>query len=450
MKSMRAASGIGLMVLALAGCGGGSGSSGPTASGGSGQGGSSGAVQPQPKLTINAKQYSSSCGMRREPLAGLTVLVHKDDGKILQTHQTAADGKLSVDWPSDARHVTLVHRTSTGRYQLQSYYQLSQTDLGDFSFPDPALTARCGCKQLTVDWQDIQKTMPEYRLLYSGDIQRQSFGLVPTVSTTPVYICPTQDNQFGKLQLLLSAGSQSQSYQSEVDLDALAGKTNLQLKMSDFRQAGRLVNVSNNQGNGSLLHASMVYGNNGIMMRLNQPASVSGSVLRLFDMPGSKTTLNTERSYRLGSLFYTSSVVQVVPESTKSLTVTTPDNLALIAQKLQSLLSASETASSVEYDLSGIGPYQLMTISMGNDNFHWGYNAPIKGKIVDLQLPDSISKIYEDADFGEVYLDLDGMKGASDYASFLKLDADFRRDKSVLLKNPAFEELYHEFLVIEL
>lgn len=447
MQSIWTASVTGLMLLALAGCGGGSGDSGGTAGGNAGQGSGSGSVQQPKKLTIDAKQLSERCLMRREPLAGLTVLVHKDDGKILQTHQTGADGKLSVDWPADAKHVTLLHRNSDGDYDLESYYDLSYTDLGEINFREPTVTSRCGCRQLTVDWQDIKKTMPEYRLLHSSE--RLSAPFVSVDSGTPINICPTIDNQFGKLQLLLLAGTQSPSYLSEVDLDTLAGKTNLQLKMSDFRQTGRLVNVSTGTGAGDLFQSSRVYGNYGSMMRLQLSGFTSGDPVRVFDMPGLKAAVLVQRFYDIGNISYTAAHTTVVPESSKSVTITPPDNLSLIAQKLQTLLNVNQNASSVDYDFNGIGPYQQMRISLENDNFSWYYNAPLKGKWVDLQLPDAVNKIYESADFPRVEVFLDGIKGASDARSYQQLMTAQSRDRGLWLKNPAFEQRSSERLTVE-
>lgn len=448
MKSMWTASVTGLLVLVLASCGG-SGGSGATGGGNAGQGGS-GSVQVPPKLTINAEHYSSSCSKRREPLAGLTVLLHKDDGKILQTYQTAADGKLSVDWPGDARHVTLVHRNSAGKYSLSSFYDLRYTDLGNVSFTEPALTGRCGCRQFKLDWQDIRTSMPEYRLEYSSEREGTGFLPVRKDNNNLVNICPALANQFGKLQLLLIAGKQSPSYLSEVDLDALAGKTELQVKMSDFRQAGRLVNVSTDAGFGDLLFSSRVYGNYGAMMRLEQPGLSSGEPVRVFDLPGLKAAVRVQRNRDMGNISYSSLQVKMVPESSKSVTITPPDNLAVIAGKLQTIVNASETASTVDYDFGGIGPYQAMAITMYSNDFDWYYNGPLQGKIVELQLPEAISKVYDSTDFTLVDVFLEGIKGASDNRSFLQLSAEQSRDPSLMLKHPAFEESYFEWLTIYL
>lgn len=443
MQSIWTASITGVLMLALAGCGGSSGDSVTTAGGNAGEG----SVQQPKKLTIDAKQYSNSCRVRREPLAGLTVLIHKDDGKILQTHQTAADGKLSVDWPVDAKHVTMIYRNSEGNYVLDSLYDLSYTDLGEFGYSEPAVTSRCGCRLLTLDWQDIKKTMPEYRLQHSNERHPTPFESVN--SSNSINICPTADNQFGKLQLLLSAGAQSLSYLSEVDLDALADKSNLQLKMSDFRQAGRLVNVSTGNGAGYLFQSSLVYGNYGSMMRQPQSRFNSGDPVRVFDLPGLKAAVSVQRAYSSGDISYAASHTTVVPESIKSVTITPPDNLSAIAQKLQTLLNANKNATSVDYDFNGIGPYQQMTITIDNNNFSWSYSAPLKGKIVDLQLPDAVNKVYESSNFPQVDIFFDGIKGASDTRSYQQLMTEQSRDRSLWLKNPAFEQRSWEWLTIE-
>lgn len=443
MHSIWTASITGLLMLALAGCGGSSGDSVTTVGGNTGQG----SLQQPKKLTLDAKQISNSCRGRREPLAGVTVLIHKDDGKILQTHQTAADGKLSVDWPVDAKHVTILYRDSEGRYTLDSFYDLSYTDLGEFNYIEPAVTSRCGCRKLTLDWQDIKKTMPEYRLQQSSD--RQPAPLVSVDSGTPINICPTVDNQFGKLQLLLIAGAQSPSYFSEVDLDALAGQSNVQLKMSDFRQAGRLVNVSTGNGAGYLFQSSLVYGNYGSMLRQPQSRFNSGDPVRVFDLPGLKAAVSVQRSYSDANIDYAATHTTVVPESSKSVTITPPANLSVIAQKLQTLLNSNKNATSVDYDFSGIGPYQQMTITIDNNNFSWSYSAPLKGKIVDLQLPEAVSKVYESTNFSQVDFFLDGINGANDTRSFQQLMTEQSRDRSLWLKNPAFEHRTWEWLTIE-
>jgi hypothetical protein len=91
-----------------------------------------------------------------------------------------------------------------------------------------------------------------------------------------------------------------------------------------------------------------------------------------------------------------------------------------------------------------------MTISLESDNFSWNYNAPLKGKMVDLQLPEAVNKIYESADFPQVEFLLNGIKGASDARSYQQLMTAQSRDRGLWFKNPAFEQRSWEWLAIKL
>ena len=70
------------------------------------------------QLQVQTNGVVGSC--KANALPGVTVILHKPDGSVLQQHQTGPDGKLDVQWPDEARHVTLAYLDSKQSAQLHS------------------------------------------------------------------------------------------------------------------------------------------------------------------------------------------------------------------------------------------------------------------------------------------------------------------------------------------
>ncbi|MGS0689417.1 hypothetical protein [Shewanella sp. 0m-4] len=220
-----------LSALVLTACGGG----GDDSSGSTGNGGSSGGNVPQ--ITLNTV-VDNQCGIE-QPKSGVKVFVHNNTGDIIAEYVTDADGALTADWPSNAKHITL---TADNQYYYKdlptlkviSNVNVEAGDLGITYFRDDNNDEGCNCKQVEFPVQSLIEDAPD-SLLYLGG---SSYELTPFTRSPLIEWC----DGVGPIDVQLIAADGQSSLGGSIDL---TDKTQYTLNMSDFTQQGVVVDYVN-------------------------------------------------------------------------------------------------------------------------------------------------------------------------------------------------------------
>lgn len=431
----------------LAGCGGGS--AGTTAEA-SGQGGSPQPAKPQ--FSISGRLYSPDCTARDEPYAGLTVLMHQENGALLQTLQTGPDGKLTAEWPSAARHLTVVHRDSaTAMYRLRTYMNVSAADFGTIYYLDRSdnLKARCQCKTVSVDRQDLQKSMPEYDLTL--DIDKNAV----ITKAKPVQIlrlCQDNSGRFGRLYAWLEARNSVQrisspAYLAEFDLNSASDQSMLTMRMQDFRQVGRL--ITNTTRRSSVWFETGVFTTGGNVFAGDR--YFGGDQFRLLDLPGGHTYLSaTHRESFNGKLAIASSHGNYQFFERKLLTAAstahgfdidqfTDFRIDFDMQSFYHWFNGAKTTA-LPYTFSSDGATrQLLWVNLRSREYkyEWTLLAPANGQFVPLELPAGVVEAISGDKLYEISFGVAAYLRAKDYQQHLQFMAELSKDPAAYGKNPA-------------
>lgn len=114
------------------------------ACGGSGDaGGDQGSNGNNARLVGDFVRQATKCDARAANTSA-KVILHRKDGSVMSTHQPNASGRLDIDWPADAAHITLV-TTSNGELRLDTQLVRSSGDLGINAAYDDSLNLQCEC-----------------------------------------------------------------------------------------------------------------------------------------------------------------------------------------------------------------------------------------------------------------------------------------------------------------
>lgn len=156
------------------------------------------------------------------PDTAAKVIVHRKDGSILATYQPNAAGHLDIPWSTDAAHLTMVSRPSSG-IQLYTELELSAGDLGKIETFDEQLNSSCNCKSVTVYPFDLQSAYPNYTIRLSGNNTNNSYTYE---------FCQDKQGHYNLADLLLEPQIDGDpAYGALIDGDLLSTDLNLTPEM---------------------------------------------------------------------------------------------------------------------------------------------------------------------------------------------------------------------------
>lgn len=411
-------SAVGVMTL-LSGCGGGG---TITDSGGT--------TPPSTTLIkVDTVAYSEHCPNKTTVLPGVKVLLHKADGSIQSQWTTDASGHFELEKPSDVAHISLLFKDSKNTYQIQSELSPSYLDLGVRRFVDELYKERCSCKTISVNWSDLKLSQPELSLhLHNANIEPNTNV---TGSVTQNY-CADNSGRLGSLQLMLTPNNAGQSYVREVDLDAQANNSTLELKLADMTPAGTVLSWTANMPLNALIADSYSNGTSDWFYRVSVS---SGEPLRYFPKSNARQRVQAyaepvmlEESI-VGSIGYVSGASQTVQGSSANLLL--PDHQSLMANSFGSILDQWRNSHSTSYDFSAVtGVNQVMLIQT-SPKLRWlVYSAP-KASVVDLLLPAGDAAALADDQFSWLSLDFYGQGSGLSYSDFQKRQVALSRGAAV-------------------
>jgi hypothetical protein len=425
-----------LLTIGLLGCGGGSGTDNDV---------EGNLVASPSKLTLDIVRYSDTCFYRKQPAAGVTVLIHKAGGEILTSYATDGNGKLSVDWPKDGRHVTMIYREMNGQYKLESQIDIQYTDLGVISFLDEALASECSCTTLDIDWQDIKASMPEYSLNLNGEQQLPNFLLNNGIESYEV--CPDAKNQYGKLEALLLPDNHGPSYKAEFELNNLIPTAVLKLNINEFKNAGRALTVNTNVPNvtlNSFTPSKAGRSSNIFISRYDK------TPLRVFEQAGVKSIVRAYQSSYESRISYYRTKQYAISSTENTVDIMLPQNKEDLLSLLQKNLTAVTTSNSIAYDYSQFQSYNGIQFTLNGSVFQWLITGPLKGTIADLELPKDVQSVLDSNPTLQSFdIDLYGYDTSWDYKTFNRKMAERSRDLSKEMSGD-FNDYVREGLTISL
>lgn len=425
-----------LLMIGLSGCGGGSG----TDNGVEGT-----VVSSSPKLILDTRRYSNKCFYRKLPAAGVTVLIHKAGGEILTSYATDGNGQLSVDWPKDGRHVTMIYREKNGQYKLESEIDIQHTDLGVIDFLDEALASECSCTTIDIDWRDIKASMPEYSLNLNAESQLSNFLFKNGKESYEV--CADTKNQYGKLEALLLPNNHGPSYKAEFDFNNLIPTAVLKLNINDFKNAGRALTVNTNVPDVTLNSFTPSQAGRSSNIFISQ---YDETPLRVFEQAGVKSLVRAYVSSDENRIYYYRTKQKAISSTDNTVDIMLPQNKEDLLSNLQKNLTAVTTSNSIAYDYSQFQSYNGIRFTLNSSVFQWSITGPLKGTIADLALPKDVQSVLDsNSSLQSFDLYLYGYNTSWDYKTFHRKMAERSRDRSKEMSGD-FNDYVGEYLSISL
>ncbi len=407
--------------LTVAGCGGGG-----TAASSSG----SGTTTPvQPTIKLDTVGYSAVCNGKTHTLAGVKVVLHKADGSMHSQWTTDNNGHFELQKPADVSHISVVYKNGQSQYHIQSYISPAYLDLGVLRLADERFSEFCSCKTVSVNWSDIRRAQPEFKLVLSSPLQAAQTNL--TGSVTRNY-CADNSGRFGKVQLMLAPANTGPSYVSEIDMDSQANNSTLELRLADMTAAGRVIGWSANMAIATLTSDNVQAGTRHFVF------NASGSdtdLLRVFDRDGMRQrvlAVSTNQALSpssTGTIGYQSSRQQ--PLSGNSITLNLPSNQRALADSFSSLLPTWMSSRSGSYNFSSFAGVNQALLTAQSNQLRWIYITAPQASLVDLQLPQAELTALAGERITYVRLELQGQGSGLSYADYQKAQAEFSRGTKV-------------------
>ncbi|MEZ9819590.1 hypothetical protein AB4238_03035 [Shewanella sp. 10N.286.45.A1] len=203
------------------------------ACGGGSDGGSSALLQEQ-QLSLQTVKHNY-CGVE-SPIANIKVLFHNQSGDVINEYATDQQGQLQVDWPSNAKHVTVAgddyYTDGSKNLYLITELDVEAGDLGEIPFLAFNDQAGCNCHKVDIDLQQLINEAPDSSLYIGSSYLQLTSG---TTSMSKTWC----DNYDG-ISIQLIAADNSSSMAGDINLSNV---NNLSLTLEDFTSPGVEVNV---------------------------------------------------------------------------------------------------------------------------------------------------------------------------------------------------------------
>lgn len=360
------------------------------------------------------------------------VILHRKDGSVMSTHQPNASGRLDIDWPADAAHITLV-TTSNGELRLDTQLVRSSGDLGINAAYDDSLNLQCECKTLDVNGAELAAAYPDHKILLRGarldSVNSTEFCKVPgsEYASVDLWLTPTiaNDKSYGAL---LDVNQNNASLVLTADLVSDAANEGVDVSFYDnYDGISRAYTYGlNKDGRRHFMRSPDILS--------VFPGIYSNNYLQLFHSRDLGSTAEGSLSYHAGRRIK-------VTEPTQVQTVDIADNEQAMLASVNALLQGIASGSAVNYDLGNIGTNRagLMVFVNGN-GMYWSINGPLKGTFPDLQLPAEIEAQLETADIQQISFQSSGYRQAGGINALREQLATESRSGTKL--RPAFFDNY--------
>lgn len=362
------------------------------------------------------------------PYAGVDIIVHNADGKIIATYQTNEAGKLDIEWPQEAKHVSIAGDIFRGRgaeLSLRTFLNVPATKLGPISFSDVEDQTLCKCTQQKVDTAELRAQYRDYLL----DVDLVLFPIESSAGLFDFYACPGVDSY--PIQLVGLSG-----------LDARAGVLTppfngmVLLTEADFTHKSKVLDVVvENEANlvSPPYLSTFSMDTRGARWPNKGPSGYEKSVLGRIVYPGLSENVHVRGShegglgfryngYNLNGKFYAMQLV-AISDFNQTVTMALPELTQSFTQQLQSLSNyLSSDQSSWAYDFSDYSQtmnqvFIDLTNTRRDSDWSWTVVGPLTGNVPDLEVGEALESRMQDP-FSYMVFGLNKL-GSGDYQDSL-------------------------------
>lgn len=349
-----------------------------------GGGSDSGSSEPNPTPSPTAKvtwdfQYKSQKCNITQPAANLVAVIHRQDGSILSQTTTSSAGKLDINWPSDAKHLSVISQAN-GELMVRTELQVQSGDLGRQTIWLNSLDDQCSCENFTLDLQEVQATYSGYTV-YVND--RYPTGTMHTFESCK------QDGAYPPVIVTLSpspGNMGAKAYAAKLDINNQSPSNTIMLQTLAFEgtnNEGQLVNVTPSYDPGNLRYQTFAETDYGRIARLYtsfDPQAFPGLFEHNFIQLSNSDTFEVPP---YGSAYLLTQSRKKIIDVNQPLTVPFYDNRAAFLVQVDQMLNAifGEGSSSYDFTSASNGQAALWVALRGSsaeENLAWEVNGWIK------------------------------------------------------------------------
>lgn len=358
-----------------------------TACGGSGDTQPSPAPTPIVKLTAELQYTSFKCDVTA-PIVAADIIVHRKDGSILSQSKSAADGKINIDWPADAKHVS-VAMDIDGETRVETFTEVVASDLGILKYNKTSLDNSCSCETFTFDTSEVNA-------VYSGFIP-----LFDSNSSLTKTYCKNS-GQYSPVNItLMPSQAGVTGFAAKIDLNNKDSSQPIVVSsslFSDSSNAGVLLNTTISPTQPANTHlrtfAETEYGRVNWYSWQHDPQVFPGLYTNNFFTASFSEGMGGNQ---YGDLFYLSGARIRVTDANAALSLNLQQNQNELLEQTNVILNAMVTDGPSVYDFSTIGTGKtLLVAELGERGVAvWSVEAPLSGTMPELDLPDAIEAKFE-------------------------------------------------------
>ncbi|GAA5191676.1 hypothetical protein [Ferrimonas gelatinilytica] len=373
-----------LAATALVGCG------------GSSDGSDSGNPGPaEGVLHVETTSYNY-CGIE-SPMAGAEVVIHHLDGRILSTAKTDSEGQLSLSWPQGGAHVSLIgegtDQDGSAGTLVQTFVDWRSGDTIERYFPNMASKAGCHCRDVTIEANDLVSKYwdSEIRLTYQNGIFSQAQRLS---ERQQLNLCQSE-GQWQPIDLVLDGANSTGEVLAtliEVDWDSNPTLVLAPEVFADASGVGERVTLTVNVPD----YNTMTFGLTADGERVHryygrtwkEPYYFPGSSTRSLVSAYSHDYLDAAE---FGGVTYFHLERERIEEGAATI-VLPEDPSPFLNESVKLLRGMTEDAAS-SYDFKHFSPGKnlaLVTLYDQAGPTMWQVEAPLKGTVPALELPDAV------------------------------------------------------------
>lgn len=332
-------------------------------------------------LQLETRQIATLCA-QQQPLAQVDVVLHNADGSVLSQHRTDESGKLDIEWPDGATHLTVAWQGQHS--QIYSLLNFNGGDAGVFSFSSQAQNQLCNCKTLQLQSDDLLLTMPEYQL------QSQRVLTQPLAS---VEVCKTSQESYRPLELMLVPPGAGQGYATSRDISQ---SSSLRLSMADFSSRTNAVTLQSNLPVQQVQSYSIdAQGNRHFVMladiskgQLPQWVNSVPGALQMLSLRNQKVISSNDKQQVRYQLRHDTQF----SATSGNLSVTLADSQQKLADSAPALIEQWQKASTGRYDFSANSSYSQLQFTYqasgtNGRSLSWQIQGPLAGDLPRPQLP---------------------------------------------------------------
>lgn len=365
--------------MQLIACGGGS----------SGSEDSAATAKPTPtaKLTLELQYQAYKCDIT-SPVSGADIIFHRQDGSILSQIKSAADGKVNIDWPAEAKHISIAVDVN-GETKINTYTDAVASDFGVLRYREASLDNSCSCETFTFDVSEVKAVYGGFTPLINSN-----------ESITQTY-CKNNERYAPVTIVLMPSQAGVSGFAAELDLNGKDASQTILISSSLF---------GNSNNVGVLLTASVVpfqpfntrfrtyseteYGRINWLGWQHEPQIFPNLYANNFVSSYFDENMGGNQ---YGDLYYFSSVQKRVTNPTVEQFLELPQNQFQLLEQTDVILSSMVNDGPTNYDFSTIGKGKiLLSVRLGENGIaDWSVEAPLTGVMPELSLPSEIELKFE-------------------------------------------------------